>query len=218
MSIIAVIPALDKNNYSQFGDLNKWGDTTLLEWKISQLSLVEKIDKIVISTDSDKIKNVATKIGIEVFDRGKSMDLHNAIIHSCSKIDVNDHVLWTNPTFPFMDQHIFSAFIMKYYEQDKPKDGLVTSRLVKEYLYNNNGPLNFDNNDPQLPRQKLKDIFMLTNAAYISRCEFIRERGKIVGQNPMFFNTSWLSSLEISKSEDIDMFSELISKYITEQL
>ena len=218
MSIIAIIPALDNNNYSPLGDLNKWGDTSLLEWKISQLSLVKKVDKIVISTHSDKIIEVANKIGIEVLNRGKAMELHEAISHACSKIDSNDHILWTNPTFPFMDQHIFSAFIDEYIGQNKPTDGLVTSRLIKEYLYDANGPLNFNNNNNVLPRKNLDDIFMLTNAAYLAKCQHIKERGRMVGSNPKFFNTSWLASLEISKSQDIDMFSELISKYIAEQL
>lgn len=217
MSIIAIIPALDQNKYSPLGDLNSWGDTTLLEWKISQLSLVDKIDRIVISTDSDKIIKVANKLDIEVFNRGKAMDLNEVIIHSCSKLKFDDHILWTNPTFPFMDQHIFSAFINDYIEQNMPDDGCVTSRLIKEYLYNDNGPINFDNNDSIVPRKNLKDIFMVTNAAYIARCECIKQRGRIFGLNPKFFDTPWLASLEISKTQDIDMFSDLISKYFKEQ-
>ena len=47
MKISIVIPASDKNKYSTLGDLNFWGDTTLLEWKISQakkMSLEECIE------------------------------------------------------------------------------------------------------------------------------------------------------------------------------
>ena len=123
MSIIAIIPALDQNNYSPLGDLNNWGDTTLLEWKVSQLSLVDKIDKIVIYTDSGKIIDVANKLDIEVFNRGKAMELNEAIIHSCTMLKSDDHILWTNPTFPFMDQHIFSEFINDYINQGMPDDG-----------------------------------------------------------------------------------------------
>mgnify|MGYP000991710673 CR=1 FL=1 len=36
MKMIIVIPALEKNIYSDQGDLHPWGGTTLLEWKISQ--------------------------------------------------------------------------------------------------------------------------------------------------------------------------------------
>ena len=57
MSIIAIIPALDQNNYSPLGDLHNWGDTTLLEWKVSQLNLVDKIDKIVSSAFNPDDRN-----------------------------------------------------------------------------------------------------------------------------------------------------------------
>mgnify|MGYP001307764142 CR=1 FL=1 len=33
---ICIIPALEKNIYSNNGDLVNWGDSTLIEWKISQ--------------------------------------------------------------------------------------------------------------------------------------------------------------------------------------
>jgi CMP-N-acetylneuraminic acid synthetase len=217
MNIIAIIPALDSNNYSPLGDLNSWGDTTLLEWKVSQLSLVDKIDRIIISTDSDKIKRVADKINIEVLNRGKSMELDEAIIHACSNLELDNHILWANPTFPFMDQHIFLKLIDNYIEEDMPDDGIVTSRLVQEYLFTEEGPLNFNDNSI-VTRKDLEHIYMLTNAAYIAKCELIKSRGKIFGKNPVFFNTSWLASLEISKSHDIDMFSDLISKYFKEQL
>ena len=218
MSIIAIIPALDQNKYSQLGDLSNWGDTTLLEWKISQLSLVDKIDKIVISTDSDKIKQVASKLDIEVFNRGKIMNLDEAVMHAISKLNSEDCILWAHPTFPFMDQHIFSAFINDYIEQGMPDDGSVTSRLLKEYLFDNNGPINFDNNDSQITRKNLKDIYMITNAAYIAKCGCIKKRNRVFGLQPKFFDTPWLASLEISKSEDIDMFSDLIYKYFKDQL
>jgi len=42
--LICVIPALEKNDYSSNGDLIKWGGTTLLEWKISQVLKVKKLE------------------------------------------------------------------------------------------------------------------------------------------------------------------------------
>ena len=34
-----IIPAQEKNKYSEYGDLVSFGETTLLEWKISQTKL-----------------------------------------------------------------------------------------------------------------------------------------------------------------------------------
>ena len=218
MSIIAIIPALDQNKYSPKGDLTSWGDTNLLEWKISQLRLVDKIDRIVISTDSDKIIKVAERLGIEVFIRNKVMNLTKVISHTCSKLKFDDHILWTNPTFPFMDQYVFSSFIDEYLVQNMPNDGLVTSRIIREYLYNNDGAINFVDRTSIVSRRDLEDIHIVTNAAYIASCGNVEKRERIFGLNPIFFETSWLASLEICKSQDIDMFSSLILKYFQDQL
>ena len=55
-NIIAIIPALDKNRYSNYGDLHPWGGSTLLEWKISQVNKVKEIKDIYVATPNNSIK------------------------------------------------------------------------------------------------------------------------------------------------------------------
>ena len=50
MNISIVIPASEKNKYSKKGDLSDWGDTSLLEWKISQAKKVRNIKNIFVTT------------------------------------------------------------------------------------------------------------------------------------------------------------------------
>lgn len=59
--IICIIPALEKNIYSHEGDLVNWGDSTLLEWKISQAQESKIFDKIYVSTPSIKISQISKK-------------------------------------------------------------------------------------------------------------------------------------------------------------
>ena len=54
MNFSIVIPASEKNKYSKKGDLSNWGDTSLLEWKISQLKRL-KILKIFMSLQKVKL-------------------------------------------------------------------------------------------------------------------------------------------------------------------
>ena len=46
MDISIIIPASEKNKYSEKGDLSKWGSTSLLEWKISQIIKIKGISDI----------------------------------------------------------------------------------------------------------------------------------------------------------------------------
>ena len=55
-NIIVIIPALEKNKYSLKGDLCPWGETTLLEWKVSQARKIKFIKDIIVSSPSLKIK------------------------------------------------------------------------------------------------------------------------------------------------------------------
>ena len=54
-NVAVVVPALDSNQYYSDGDLVRFGDTTLLEWKISQVLGVASKENIYVSTPSDKI-------------------------------------------------------------------------------------------------------------------------------------------------------------------
>ena len=44
-----IIPAQEKNKYSEYGDLVSFGETTLLEWKISQAKKVDGIKYIYVT-------------------------------------------------------------------------------------------------------------------------------------------------------------------------
>ena len=56
-----VIPASEKNQYSEYGDLVSFGETTLLEWKISQTKKVKGIKNIYVTSSSNLIKDLCKK-------------------------------------------------------------------------------------------------------------------------------------------------------------
>ena len=98
MNISIVIPASEKNKYSKKGDLSDWGDTSLLEWKISQAKKVRNIKNIFVTTKSKLIKNIALNSGALVFGRNNKDNL---------KIYISTHpkflriICFVNCTFPF---------------------------------------------------------------------------------------------------------------------
>jgi CMP-N-acetylneuraminic acid synthetase len=218
MSLVSIIPALEKNRYSKDGDLSSWGETNLLEWKISQLKLVNEVDRIIVSTDSEKISEMAHKADVEVFKRDAAMSLSESLVYVCSRLSPNDDVLWVNPTSPFLSPTTLSLLINEYFLHDKPNDGIVTSKKMHEYFFDENSPINFNDNAPTISREGLSAVYTLTNAAYLANCRSVKARGRMFGQRPIFFETSWLASLEVRKSQDIDMFSSLISKYFQEDV
>ena len=71
MKINIIIPALEKNNYSSRGDLLKWGDSNLLEWKIHQALQIKGINKIIVSSPSKSIAKIVGKYNITFHLRKK---------------------------------------------------------------------------------------------------------------------------------------------------
>ena len=56
--LICIIPALEKNNYSRYGDLIEWGGTTLIEWKISQILKIKKLRKLLLQPQVEKLNQL----------------------------------------------------------------------------------------------------------------------------------------------------------------
>lgn len=217
MSIVAIIPALEFNKYSPNGDLAPWGDSNLLEWKISQLKSVSRVDRIVVSTDSDKIIEIANNNNVEYFKRNIKLSLKDSLLSVCSNLDLDDEILWANPTSPFVGAHIFSSIINEYFLNDMPSDGVVTSRVQNEYLFTDSGPINFDSTSI-ISRDNLQPVHLITNGAYFSRCKNVIKKEKMFGDMPLFFEIPWLASLEIREKEQMSLFSSLIHKYFQEEL
>ena len=63
--LICVIPALEKNDYSNHGDLLKWGVQPFLSGKFLRLK-VKKLEKIVVTTPSRKIKLILKNYNVDV--------------------------------------------------------------------------------------------------------------------------------------------------------
>jgi len=213
MGIIAVIPARDTNKYSEQGDLSPWGNTTLLEWKISQLKSVDQLDEIVVSTDSADIMKIADKNNVSVVKRDV-VEIESALTQICLSYKPDDVILWANPTSPFVDKNIFCSFIEKYFDYDiSTADGVVSAVSMREFFYSKDLKKgNIDDTSIML-RDDLDELYIITNGVYMAKCKDILVRKRMFGPNPVFFDITWLASLEIKNKEQIEMFSELIHKY-----
>lgn len=209
--LIAIIPAQEKNSYSKYGDLVKWGDSNLLKWKVSQLKLVDEIDRIIITTKSKNIIQFCKNNSIEYVER-----INNNLSQTFSeigKIFSNNLIIWTIPTAPFVSPKLIRKFI-KYYKTHSPKDGLVTSLKLKEYFFDSKKKAIQRNlHSKYISRSKLDPIYMLTNGLSMAHSE-IFSKGSPFGKSPLHFNIDLFSSLEISSAEELDLFNPLIEKYI----
>ena len=99
---ICIIPALERNIYSELGDLVNWGETTLLEWKISQAKDSNIFDEIYISSPSKKISQLAKKYNINFIFRENAKNIDQLYIGSAKRFK-NCNIAFMSTTFPFFN-------------------------------------------------------------------------------------------------------------------
>ena len=210
-NISVVIPALDSNQYYSDGDLVRFGDTTLLEWKISQVLELLPKEKIYISTPSNKIIDLAKGYGVNFVKRSQGVDFSHWIKESVEPIQ-SEFILWTHVTSPFISAGDYKAMLEKFFNLPQDYDSLITVYKEQEYMFYQGTPLNFDI-DQFKGRKEIKPLYRNTNGCYITPRENYRQGRKYFGRSPHYYEVDNLTSLEIKDIDHYEMALDLLSFY-----
>lgn len=212
-----VIPALEKNRYSPFGDLVKFGNTTLLEWKIIQFLKVLKKEDIYVSTPSEKVEEVAKGYGVNIIKRKDDSSIQDMLDRSIKNID-KLYILWANVTSPFIGPRHYTNIIKKFFSLDANKyDSIITVFKMEEYIIYKNAPLNFDINISE-SRETLEPVYKITNGCSMARKEICLKYKKDFGMHPFLFGLDKFASMEISDIDDHAMLNDLLTHYFRKDL
>lgn len=204
--ITAVIPIRkgskrvpDKNFISFYNEKN------LLELKIQQLKEIYFLDNIVVNTDSEMAIDIAKKNGVEYFKRqdyfassecSQSEFFENLAVTTESDIII--HTPCTSPTIK--SKSIIEAlniFMLSDY------DSCNSVCLLKEYLWLNNSPLNYNIAEGKVPNsQDLPDVVKLTFGFNIISRERMIERKNVVGENPLLYRISDIEGIDVDTKLD----------------
>lgn len=211
--VVAVVPATDKNRYSERGDLAAWGDSSLLEWKIAQLRSVRGIDRIVVSATTPEVARIAVRAGAQAKLRPEGLELPAMFRHAVEDLPDEAGILWANPSSPFAGARVFRR-LLDGCRDTAPQDGTVTARRMREYLFGAEGALGFDAGAPARSRVDLPEVKVLTNGASFGTAGGIRARGSLFGVAPGFLEVDWLEALEIRGAEQMGLFEGLIARHM----
>jgi len=209
------IPAQEENRHNKLGDLAPFGDTTLLQWKISQCKDLVDSSHIYISTNSKKIEEIALNDGVNCFKRpSNETSINDQLKLFANNID-NNNILWTNVTSPFLGSDSYISMFEKY--NKIPGCNLIISTVQKEeYAFFNNQKLNFDT---LVSRSKIQAITLCTNGAYLFKTNFLRKENDIFDtDNICFYNLDSLSSVEIKDVASYSIAQNLLAFYFSNML
>ena len=209
--ITAVIPIrkgsqrVPDKNFKEF-----FKGKNLLELKIESLKQVPLIDEIVVNTDSEEAINIAKSNNISYFRRedyfASSKCTNTEHWYNIAETTQTDLIMHVPCTAPFIKSKTYYDLINRFILSSH--DSANTVSLVKEYLWLNNKPLNYDINKVQ-NSQDLPDVMKLTFGISILARDTMLERKNVVGNNPMFYVVSDEESIDIDTPLDFEFAQHL---------
>lgn len=234
MKVLAIIPARSGSKGIPNKNIINVCGKPLIQYSIeSALSLKDKglIDKVIISTDSDVIGQIALKLGAEVpflrpkeisEDKSKSVDfIMHAIEHFENVNEFYDVILLLQPTSPLRRLKYLekSIYLLKNNSQ---MDSLI-SCYKEEYIndlvmYNKDrinmdklNPLNGDHNKG-VRRQDHGDIYVRNGSIYLTRVDYLKETNQIISDSPLLVEMKKSESINIDSIEDLEILKKMICK------
>ena len=169
------------------------------------------IDKILIDTDSEKIKeDVRKSFGdkLTLVDRpkhlcGGSVSMNKITAYDMQQVPEYNHFILTHCTTPLLKKETLETAIKKYLENLEQFDSLFSVTELYVRLWDKDfKPIN---HDPQnlLRTQDLDPIYEENAAIYIfSRDSFNNNNQNRIGKNPQLFPMNKLEAVDIDYPED----------------
>ena len=225
MKIVAIIPARADSkglkNKNIFPILNK----PLIEWTFQQAKQCKYLDNIFVTTNDEKVIELAYKNQIEVIRRPDNLSTDTstsevALKHALEEINTQysiypDIIVFLQATSPLRKENDICNAI-NYFIQ-KGADSLFSITRVDDlHLWqrrkNNWKSINFDYKNRKM-RQEMPSNFIENGSIYIFKPNILinnknRLGGKIVGYQMEFWQT-W----QIDTIEEIDLVEYYINKY-----
>lgn len=221
MRVSAVIPVRKGSTRVKDKNIKPFNGSSLLENKINQLKKVKSIDSIIVSTDSDKMLQIAKNcnvIGVrrpEEYCDEKTKSF-NDVVRYIANNEVNTEIMmWVPCVCPIISSIRIAEGIEKFWEILDGKidaDSIATAALIKEYLFDENGPINFSVEN-HVPSQKLPDWHYITNGFFIARREDMAKWGFVYGPNPFLFEVNKFEAIDIDDDYDFAM-AEFAMNYV----
>ncbi len=227
--VLAIIPARGGSKGIPDKNLKILGDKPLIAWTIQSALKSSYIDQVIVSTDSDRIAEVAREYGAEVpfkrpdefaSDTATASDvITHAITHFEKTANGYDWFVYLQPTSPFRTTEQIDLAIAAL-SRDSNAETVVSVREVTEQpmwmkTVSPDGYLNslLEAESEHIPRQGLGIVYILNGAIFVSTCSgYVKNHSFYFGNTlPYIMNLS--SSVDIDTPEDWQTAETLLQKY-----
>ena len=228
--IIGIVPARIGSKGLKFKNLKKLNSKPLIFWPIKTLKKSKYIDKIILNTDSKKIRNLGTKIGAEApFLRPKYLasdksKISDTIIHTIRYFEKKkifyDYLLLLEPTSPLTTTEDIDNAIEVLEKSKKNADALVSiAENVTAHpkfcvkLDNNQMIKTYDKKFYNINRQKLDKTYFYSGNFYLSKVDSFIKQKTFYHNKTKAIISSKAKSFEIDDELDFFIVEKIMKHY-----
>lgn len=221
--ILAIIPARGGSKGIKNKNIVKVNGIPLIGYTINAAKKSKYIDKIIVSTDSLKIKKVVEKLDINVpflrpenisGDSSKSVDaIINVIENLKIKGDTYDYIVFLQPTSPLRKTSNIDEAIEMLIDSNYNSLVSISKTIENPILFRT-----FDNKYALKPllnsrsdirRQEFKDYYKVNGAIYINKWDQINNSTSL-NDNEVGYVMDQSDSIDIDTHEDLTRFRKII--------
>ena len=210
MKIVALITARGGSKGVPLKNIIDINGKPLISFAINA-SLHSKINETWVSTDSDRIANVAQECGAQIIKRPHNISTgisqsEEALLHFAENVNF-DILVFIQPTSPF----ITSEYINKGLSKMKSYDSIFT--VTKEHWLPrwdvNVKPINWETNNRPM-RQEKPEVYVEAGMFYITTREHLLKSKLRYSGNIGIIEIPLKDSFQIDTMEDLELIKKLI--------
>jgi len=218
MSIIAFIPARGGSKSIPEKNSKIFCGKPLIFWNLQELQK-SNVDKIVVATDSEKIKSVVNSFNfskVKVYDRSNenaqdTSSTEAVILEYISNANLSDEDIFmlAQATSPFTQTSHFNEGL----ELFKKHDSVLSCCESKRFSWKNGEALNYDiYNRPR--RQDFQGTLIENGAFYISSVSSIKQSKNRISGNIGIYEMPEYTYTEIDEIEDWIVAESLMKRFV----
>lgn len=216
MTIKALVAVRSGSTRVDNKNLRPFCGSNLIRVKLEQLQRIQELDGIVLNSNDDEMLAIGHEMGVTCVKREQYYASNQVVM---SEVFVNmakncnaDIIVYANVTNPLLKDDSLREAIAFYREHANEYDSVNSAHVLKEFMFLNGKPLNFDPaNQPR--SQDLPNIYV-PNAAFsiLPRELMIRDRN-IVARKPFMYEIDYYEAIDIDNLIDFEIAEYLYEKY-----
>lgn len=209
-AVVAVVPVregssrIPNKNFVPFGE-----HPTLVHRKIEHLQQAGCFDQIYLSSDSERVKEIAASCGATFVYRDPGMcssrpRWDEVVSHILGTVPGDPHVLWAMVTSPLFVR--YREAVECYLTHRDSHDSLCTVKPIREYLVDEAGRPFFYGFGVWHPySDELKTLYALNDAVFIARKSDQLLWRYWIGRKPYLLPCGPLESIDVNFPEDLEL-------------